>query len=1016
MSQIVKLRRSSTGGNRPTNSQLQLGELAINTTDGKLYFAKSGSLSASIEEVLTTNTQNTGSLNLSGSFNLLGTENITGSLNVTGSLRVLGDTSLTSLVVSGSDPVANVQAFVPSSTIYNAASFNTPDRVASGIRFNWNNENWTIGAARGLTTDVDGLVFSRNGNRQMLLDENNNLILSGSINLTGSFNINGTEYTATTSGTSGTSGGSGSSGSNGTSGTNGSDGSSGTSGVDGASGTSGSNGTNGSSGSNGTDGSSGTSGSNGTNGSSGTSGVDGFSGTSGSSGSSGTNGSNGTDGSSGTSGVDGASGTSGSDGSSGTSGDSLFALTGSVWETTNNTKVNGDLTITGTLTAKEIHTALVTSSVLYESGSTAFGNTFDDNHNFTGSVKITGSLYVNGAVVGTGKLDETAFNTYTGSNTSTFAGTSSFALTASYVANPTIVSGSTKKTTVTSASTTWSLNHALGERYPSITVFDSDGYVVIPTGIRAIDANNIEVYFSEAQTGTVIATLGGGGTSGTSGVGTSGTSGSSGIAGSSGSNGSSGTSGVDGFSGTSGSSGTSGATGTSGTSGRDGFGGYTQVFAAQTTWSIAHNLDIDYPIVTVWDNNKNVIIPSSIISIDNNNIQVTFSQPIAGNVNVVKGGHMVSGSQDLSAVGTITPSADGLYNLGSSIKQFNNVYISGSLLVNGVPYSSGTVDTGSFAITGSNTFKGNQVISGSLSITGTTELGGNLVPKEARGATLGTLERPFREIFVSSGSINIASDTIGQPNTNISNVSGNILISAGGMQLIGSGAFNAATGSFQFISGSMEQVGNYTQTGNYVMNGNKIITGSLNITGSVNLKGLNAGSTSDNLLTINPTTKVVGSITGLTASQIPTRYYGAFYDLTTQTGTTNVSQSVILGNTQHSNGVSIVSGSRVTVANDGVYNLQFSTQLYRNQGGTTVNSYFWFRVNGVNVPNSNTIVTTMTNNGYTVASWNYVDVYNAGDYVELMWMPDGAHVSLIYVNSPAGLPSIPSTILTLTQV
>jgi hypothetical protein len=176
MSQIVKLRRSSTGGNRPTNSQLQLGELAINTTDGKLYFAKSGSASTSIEEIVTTNAQNTGSLNLSGSFNLIGTENITGSLNTTGSLRVLGNTSLTSLVVSGSDPIANVQAFVPDSSIYNAASLNTPNRVAAGVRFNWSGENWTIGAAKGATTDVDGLVFSRNGNRQMLLDENNNLM------------------------------------------------------------------------------------------------------------------------------------------------------------------------------------------------------------------------------------------------------------------------------------------------------------------------------------------------------------------------------------------------------------------------------------------------------------------------------------------------------------------------------------------------------------------------------------------------------------------------------------------------------------------------------------------------------------------------------------------------------------------------------------------------------------------------------------------------------------------------
>ena len=191
MSQIVKLRRSSTGGNRPTNSQLQLGEIAINTTDGKLYFAKSGSLSASIEEIVTTNAQNTGSLNLSGSFNLIGTENITGSTRISGNLSVTGNTSLTSLVVSGADSVANVSAYVPSSSIYDVAGFNTPNRVASGIRFNWSNENWTIGAARGLTTDVDGLIFSRNGERNLLLHESGDMYLTGALRVTGALYLNG---------------------------------------------------------------------------------------------------------------------------------------------------------------------------------------------------------------------------------------------------------------------------------------------------------------------------------------------------------------------------------------------------------------------------------------------------------------------------------------------------------------------------------------------------------------------------------------------------------------------------------------------------------------------------------------------------------------------------------------------------------------------------------------------------------------------------------------------------------
>ena len=140
--------------------------------------------------------------------------------------------------------------------------------------------------------------------------------------------------------------------------------------------------------------------------------------------------------------------------------------------------------------------------------------------------------------------------------------------------------------------------------------------------------------------------------------------------------------------------------------------------------------------------------------------------------------------------------------------------------------------TGSVLISGSETITGDLTVSGNLFIQYQTELGGNIVPRSPRGATLGTLERPFLDIFVSSGSINIASDIPGDPNTTISNIGGNLLISAGGVRLIGNASFIAATGSFQFISGAMEQIGDYTQTGNYVMVGDKTISGSLKISGS----------------------------------------------------------------------------------------------------------------------------------------------------------------------------------------
>jgi hypothetical protein len=140
------------------------------------------------------------------------------------------------------------------------------------------------------------------------------------------------------------------------------------------------------------------------------------------------------------------------------------------------------------------------------------------------------------------------------------------------------------------------------------------------------------------------------------------------------------------------------------------------------------------------------------------------------------------------------------------------------------------------------TTNNNIEIDGNLFISGVTTLGGNIVPNTPRGATLGTLDKPFSDIFVSSGSINIAGIP-GQPNTTLSNVSGSILVSAGNMTLVGSASFIAQTGSFSYISGSLKQVGDYVRVGNTVLTGSQNLTGSYNsigpnnITGSLNITG-----------------------------------------------------------------------------------------------------------------------------------------------------------------------------------
>jgi hypothetical protein len=62
----IKLKRTGTASKVPNISDLRLGELAINTFDGKLFFLKNDGTD-SLESIVTTNTEVTGSVNLNGS-------------------------------------------------------------------------------------------------------------------------------------------------------------------------------------------------------------------------------------------------------------------------------------------------------------------------------------------------------------------------------------------------------------------------------------------------------------------------------------------------------------------------------------------------------------------------------------------------------------------------------------------------------------------------------------------------------------------------------------------------------------------------------------------------------------------------------------------------------------------------------------------------------------------------------------------------------------------------------------
>ena len=55
---------------------------------------------------------------------------------------------------------------------------------------------------------------------------------------------------------------------------------------------------------------------------------------------------------------------------------------------TGDVSIGGDLTVDGIITAKEFHTTFVSASIIYESGSTKFGDSSDDIHYFTGNIGV----------------------------------------------------------------------------------------------------------------------------------------------------------------------------------------------------------------------------------------------------------------------------------------------------------------------------------------------------------------------------------------------------------------------------------------------------------------------------------------------------------------------------------------------------------------------------------------------------------------------------------------------------
>jgi hypothetical protein len=118
--------------------------------------------------------------------------------------------------------------------------------------------------------------------------------------------------------------------------------------------------------------------------------------------------------------------------------------------------------------------------------------------------------------------------------------------------------------------------------------------------------------------------------------------------------------------------------------------------------------------------------------------------------------------------------------------------------------------------------------------------------------------------------------------------------------------------------------------------------------------------------------------------------------------------------------------SKITVDQDGVYNVQFSAQFV-NTTNDAQEIDIWFRVNGVDVPGSNSQygIPQRKSSGTPsrlITSLNFFVSLDAEDYVEIMWRVGNTGVSLEHFpavaasGSTPAIPATPSIIATVSFV
>lgn len=130
---------------------------------------------------------------------------------------------------------------------------------------------------------------------------------------------------------------------------------------------------------------------------------------------------------------------------------------------------------------------------------------------------------------------------------------------------------------------------------------------------------------------------------------------------------------------------------------------------------------------------------------------------------------------------------------------------------------------------------------------------------------------------------------------------------------------------------------------------------------------------------------------------------------TDQTGNVAAATAVTFNTDLTGTGISVVASTQITFTAAGTYMLAPSIQ-FKNTDSNDHDVTVWFRKNGTNIANSATIVNVpkAADGGASIFSLSFFDTVTAGQYIEIMWLPENIAVTVDAAVAGAIAPAIPS--------